>query len=326
MRFNSILVANRGEIACRIMQTAQFMGIKCVAVFVDADKDAPFVKMADEAIKLSSDYMDGSAIIEAAKQSGAEAIHTGYGFLSENSAFARKVKSNKLIWIGPSPHVIKVMGDKLKAKELAEKSGVPTLPMTSSIKDVKSIGYPILIKAAAGGGGKGMRVVKKESELKDSIVSAKREALSGFGDDRIFIERYVEKSRHIEIQILGDEYGNIVHLGERECSIQRRHQKIIEESPSPRIDPFLREEMGQAAVKLAKKIKYCSAGTVEFLFDDKTDEYWFLEVNTRLQVEHPVTEEVTGIDLVAEQIKIARGDELEFVQDDIDWHGHAIEA
>jgi propionyl-CoA carboxylase alpha chain len=326
MRFNSILVANRGEIACRIMQTAQFMGIKCVAVFVDADKDAPFVKMADEAIKLSSSYMDGSAIIDAAKQSGAEAIHPGYGFLSENAAFARKVKSNKLIWIGPSPHVIKVMGDKLKAKEIAEKSGVPTLPMTSNTKDVKKIGYPILIKAAAGGGGKGMRIVEKESELKDSIVSAKREALSGFGDDRIFIERYVEKSRHIEIQILGDEHGNVVHLGERECSIQRRHQKIIEESPSPRIDPFLREEMGQAAIKLAKKIKYCSAGTVEFLFDDKTDEFWFLEVNTRLQVEHPVTEEVTGIDLVAEQIKIARGDELEFSQDDIDWHGHAIEA
>ena len=326
MRFNSILIANRGEIACRIMQTAQFMGIKCVAVFVDVDKDAPFVKMADEAIKLSSSYMDGSAIIDAAIQSGAEAIHPGYGFLSENAAFARKVKSNKLIWIGPSPHVIKVMGDKLKAKELAEKSGVPTLPMTSNTKDVKSIGYPILIKAAAGGGGKGMRIVKKESELKDSIVSAKREALSGFGDDRIFIERYVEKSRHIEIQILGDEHGNVVHLGERECSLQRRHQKIIEESPSPRIDPFLREEMGQAAVKLAKKIKYCSAGTVEFLFDDKTDEFWFLEVNTRLQVEHPVTEEVTGIDLVAEQIKIARGDELEFAQDDIDWHGHAIEA
>ena len=326
MRFNSILVANRGEIACRIMQTAQFMGIKCVAVFVDADKDAPFVKMADEAIKVSSSYMDGSAIIDAAKQSGAEAIHPGYGFLSENAAFARKVKSNKLIWIGPSPHVIKVMGDKLKAKEIAEKSGVPTLPMTSNTKDVKKIGYPILIKAAAGGGGKGMRIVEKESELKDSIVSAKREALSGFGDDRIFIERYVEKSRHIEIQILGDEHGNVVHLGERECSIQRRHQKIIEESPSPRIDPFLREEMGQAAIKLAKKIKYCSAGTVEFLFDDKTDEFWFLEVNTRLQVEHPVTEEVTGIDLVAEQIKIARGDELEFAQDDIDWHGHAIEA
>ena len=270
--------------------------------------------------------MDGSAIINAAKQSGAEAIHPGYGFLSENAAFARKVKRNKLIWIGPSPHVIKVMGDKLKAKEIAEESGVPTLPMTSNTKDVKSIGYPILIKAAAGGGGKGMRIVEKESELKDSIISAKREALLGFDDDRIFIERYVEKSRHIEIQILGDEHGNVVHLGERECSIQRRHQKIIEESPSPRIDPFLREEMGQAAIKLAKKIKYCSAGTVEFLFDDKTDEYWFLEVNTRLQVEHPVTEEVTGVDLVAEQIKIARGDELEFAQDDIDWHGHAIEA
>ena len=326
MRFNSILVANRGEIACRIIQTAQFMGIKCIAVFVDADKDAPFVKMADEAIRLSSNYMDDSSIIDAAKQTGAEAIHPGYGFLSENSAFARKVKSNKLIWIGPSPHVIKVMGDKLKAKELAEKSGVPTLPMTSSTKEAKSIGYPLLIKAAAGGGGKGMRIVEKQSDLKDAILSAKREALSGFGDDRVFFERYVKKSRHIEIQILGDEHGNVVHLGERECSIQRRHQKIIEESPSPRIDPLLREEMGQAAVKLAKKIKYCSAGTVEFLFDDKTEEFWFLEVNTRLQVEHPITEEVTGIDLVAEQIKIARGDELEFVQDDIDWYGHAIEA
>jgi len=326
MRFDSILVANRGEIACRIIQTAQYMGIKCIAVFVDADRDAPFVKMADEAIRLSSSYMDGSAIIDAAKQTCAQAIHPGYGFLSENAAFARKVKSNKLIWIGPSPHVIKIMGDKLKAKELAEKSGVPSLPMTSDTKDAKNIGYPLLLKAAAGGGGKGMRIVKKQSDLKESIVSAKREALSAFGDDRIFIERYVEKSRHIEIQILGDEHGNIVHLGERECSIQRRHQKIIEESPSPRIDPFMREEIGQAAVKLAKKIKYYSAGTVEFLFDDKTDEFWFLEVNTRLQVEHPVTEEVTGIDLVAEQIKIARGDELEFTQDDIDWHGHAIEA
>tara|TARA_B100000029_G_scaffold516206_1_gene627645 strand:- start:4642 stop:6561 length:1920 start_codon:yes stop_codon:yes gene_type:complete len=326
MRFNSILIANRGEIACRIIQTAQFMGIKCVAVYVDADKDTPFVKMADEAIKLSTSYMDGSAIIESAKKANAEAIHPGYGFLSENAAFARKVKANKLIWIGPPPNVIKVMGDKLKAKELAEKYGVPTLPMTSNTKDVKSIGYPILIKAAAGGGGKGMRIVKKESDLKESIVSAKREALSGFGDDRIFIERYVEKSRHIEIQILGDEHGNVIHLGERECSIQRRHQKIIEESPSPRIDPLLRDEIGQAAVQLAKKIKYCSAGTVEFLFDDKTNEFWFLEVNTRLQVEHPVTEEVTGIDLVAEQIKIARGDQLEFTQDDIDWHGHAIEA
>ena len=326
MNFDSILIANRGEIACRIMQTAQNMGIKCIAVYVDADSDAPFVKMADEAVRLSSNYMDSESIILAAKQTGAQAVHPGYGFLSENAAFARKVKTNKLVWIGPSPHVIKVMGDKLKAKELAEKSGVPTLPMASDVKDAKNLGYPLLVKAAAGGGGKGMRIVDSPKELKEAIVSAKREALSGFGDDRIFIERYVKKSRHIEIQILGDEYGNIVHLGERECSIQRRHQKIIEESPSPRVDPFLREQMGEAAIKLAKRIKYFSAGTVEFLMDDKTGEFWFLEVNTRLQVEHPVTEEVTGIDLVYEQIKIARGDELEFTQEDIQWHGHAIEV
>ncbi|MDC1415325.1 biotin/lipoyl-binding protein [Gammaproteobacteria bacterium] len=326
MSFNSILIANRGEIACRIMHTAQNMGIKCIAVYVDADADAPFVKMADESVLLSSSYMDSDAILSAAKQTGAEAIHPGYGFLSENAAFARKVKNNNLIWIGPSAHVIKVMGDKLKAKELAEKSGVPTLPMAADLKDAKNLGYPLLIKAAAGGGGKGMRIVTSPKNLKESVISAQREALSGFGDDRIFIERYVKKSRHIEIQILGDEHGNIVHLGERECSIQRRHQKIIEESPSPKVDPFLREQMGEAALKLAKKIKYCSAGTVEFLMDDNTGEFWFLEVNTRLQVEHPVTEEVTGIDLVYEQIKIARGEELEFTQDDISWHGHSIEA
>ena len=326
MSFNSILIANRGEIACRIMQTAQNMGIKCIAVYVDADADAPFVKMADESVLLSTSYMDSEAILSAAKQTGAEAVHPGYGFLSENAAFARKVKNNNLIWIGPSAHVIKVMGDKLKAKELAEKSGVPTLPMAADLKDAKDLGYPLLIKAAAGGGGKGMRIVTSPKNLKESVISAQREALSGFGDDRIFIERYVKKSRHIEIQILGDEHGNIVHLGERECSIQRRHQKIIEESPSPKVDPFLREQMGEAALKLAKKIKYCSAGTVEFLMDDNTGEFWFLEVNTRLQVEHPVTEEVTGIDLVYEQIKIARGEELEFTQDDISWHGHSIEA
>ena len=326
MSFNSILIANRGEIACRIMQTAQNMGIKCIAVYVDADADAPFVKMADESVLLSTSYMDSDAILSAAKQTGAEAVHPGYGFLSENAAFARKVKNNNLIWIGPSAHVIKVMGDKLKAKELAEKSGVPTLPMAADLKDAKNLGYPLLIKAAAGGGGKGMRIVTSPKNLKESVISAQREALSGFGDDRIFIERYVKKSRHIEIQILGDEHGNIVHLGERECSIQRRHQKIIEESPSPKVDPFLREQMGEAAIKLAKKIKYCSAGTVEFLMDDNTGEFWFLEVNTRLQVEHPVTEEVTGIDLVYEQIKIARGEELEFTQDDISWHGHSIEA
>ena len=326
MSFNSILIANRGEIACRIMQTAQNMGIKCIAVYVDADADAPFVKMADESVLLSTSYMDSDAILSAAKQTGAEAVHPGYGLLSENAAFARKVKNNNLVWIGPSAHVIKVMGDKLKAKELADKSGVPTLPMAADLKDAKDLGYPLLIKAAAGGGGKGMRIVTSPQNLKESVISAQREALSGFGDDRIFIERYVKKSRHIEIQILGDEHGNIVHLGERECSIQRRHQKIIEESPSPKVDPFLREQMGEAALKLAKKIKYCSAGTVEFLMDDNTGEFWFLEVNTRLQVEHPVTEEVTGIDLVYEQIKIARGEELEFTQDDISWHGHSIEA
>jgi len=218
------------------------------------------------------------------------------------------------------------MGDKLKAKELATKADVPTLPMTSVPSEAKKIGYPLLIKAAAGGGGKGMRVVQSQKDLKESIASAQREALTGFGDDRVFIERYVEKSRHIEIQILGDAHGNIVHLGERECSIQRRHQKIIEESPSPRVSPEIRDAMGSAAVKLAKKIKYQSAGTVEFLFDDKTGEFWFLEVNTRLQVEHPVTEEVTGMDLVYEQLRIARGEELGYEQDEITWNGHAIEA
>ena len=327
MIFNSILIANRGEIACRIIKTAKEMGIRSIAVYVDADKDSLFVKQADESIRLEDGgYLDGDQIINAAKMSGAQAIHPGYGFLSENASFARKVKKEKLIWVGPSPNVISVMGDKLKAKELAIKADVPTLPMTSKPNEAKKIGYPLLIKAAAGGGGKGMRIVNKEKDLKESIVSAQREAKSGFNDERIFIERYVEKSRHIEIQILGDSKGNVVHLGERECSIQRRHQKIIEESPSPRISDDVRNKMGEAAVKLAKQIKYESAGTVEFLFDDKTEEFWFLEVNTRLQVEHPVTEEVTGIDLVCEQIKIARGESLEFDQKDITWTGSSIEA
>ena len=327
MIFNSILIANRGEIACRIIKTAKEMGIRSIAVYVDADKDSLFVKQADESIRLEDGgYLDGDQIINAAKMTGAQAIHPGYGFLSENSSFARKVKKEKLIWVGPSPNVISVMGDKLKAKELAIKADVPTLPMTSKPNEAKKIGYPLLIKAAAGGGGKGMRIVNKEKDLKESIVSAQREAKSGFNDERIFIERYVEKSRHIEIQILGDSKGNVVHLGERECSIQRRHQKIIEESPSPRISDDVRNKMGEAAVKLAKQIKYESAGTVEFLFDDKTEEFWFLEVNTRLQVEHPVTEEVTGIDLVCEQLKIARGESLEFDQKDITWTGSSIEA
>ena len=327
MIFNSLLIANRGEIACRIIKTARDMGIRSVAVYVDADKDALFVKEADEAIRLvDGGYLDSKQIINAAKKSGAQAIHPGYGFLSENASFARKVKKEGIIWVGPSPHVISVMGDKLKAKELAVKANVPTLPMTSKPSEAKNIGYPLLIKAAAGGGGKGMRIVEKEKDLKESISSAQREAKNGFNDDRIFIERYVEKSRHIEIQILGDSNGNVVHLGERECSIQRRHQKIIEESPSPRISEDIRNKMGEAAVKLAKKIKYESAGTVEFLFDDKTEEFWFLEVNTRLQVEHPVTEEVTGIDLVYEQLKIARGESLKFNQDDISFNGSSIEA
>ena len=327
MIFDSLLIANRGEIACRIIKTAREMGIRSIAVYVDADKNSLFVKNADESIRLKDGgYLDGNQIIKAAKISGAQAIHPGYGFLSENASFARKVKKEKIIWVGPSPNVISVMGDKLKAKELAIKANVPTLPMTSKPSEAKQIGYPLLIKAAAGGGGKGMRIVNQSKDLKESIVSAQREAKSGFNDERIFIERYVEKSRHIEIQILGDSKGNIVHLGERECSIQRRHQKIIEESPSPRISAEVRNNMGEAAVKLAKQIKYESAGTVEFLFDDKTEEFWFLEVNTRLQVEHPVTEEVTGVDLVYEQLKIARGESLEFDQDDITWTGSSIEA
>ena len=325
--FDSILVANRGEIALRIMRTAQAMGIQTIAIYVDADKDAPHVRFADKAVLLpDGGYLDIDAVLDAAQKSNAGAIHPGYGFLSENSEFAKRVIKEKIIWVGPSPKVISVMGDKLKAKELAIKASVPTLPMTSDEKEVKKIGYPLLIKAAAGGGGKGMRVVTDKKDLQESLEGAKREALSGFGDERVFIERYVEKSRHIEIQILGDSHGNVIHLGERECSIQRRHQKIIEESPSPRITEEIRFAMGNAAVDLAKKIKYESAGTVEFLFDDKSGEYWFLEVNTRLQVEHPVTEEVTGIDLVAEQIKIARGEELQYSQEDIEWTGSSIEA
>ena len=302
------------------------MGISCVAVYVDADADSLFVKQADEAIRLSDSYLNSKEIIAAAKTTGAQAIHPGYGFLSENAKFSRDVLKEGLIWVGPNSRVITSMGDKLKAKVLAEKAGVPTLPMTTDPKKAGSIGFPVLIKAAAGGGGKGMRIVETKKDLKESILSAQREALSGFGDDRVFIERYVGSSRHIEIQILGDSHGNVVHLGERECSIQRRHQKIIEESPSPRVDPEMRQAMGEAAVNLAKKLKYESAGTVEFLVDDKTGEFWFLEVNTRLQVEHPVTEGVTGKDLVYEQLRIARGEELGYEQGDVEWQGSSIEA
>jgi len=326
MTYHKLLIANRGEIACRIMKTAHGMGISCVAVYTDADSESPFVKLADEAIKLTDTYLNGKEIIEAAIKTGAQAIHPGYGFLSENAKFSRDVIKAGLIWVGPSSKVITSMGDKLKAKEIADKAGVPPLPMTTEPSKANKVGYPLLIKAAAGGGGKGMRIVESKKDLKDSITSAKREAKAGFGDDRIFIERYVASSRHIEIQILGDSHGNIVHLGERECSIQRRHQKIIEESPSPRVDENMRMAMGNAAIKLAKKLKYESAGTVEFLVDDKTGEFWFLEVNTRLQVEHPVTEEITNKDLVYEQLRIARGEALGYNQDDITWNGSSIEA
>ena len=326
MTYHKLLIANRGEIACRIIKTAHEMGISCVAVYTEADSKSPFVKLADEAIKLSDTYLNGKEIIEAAIKTGAQAVHPGYGFLSENAKFSRDVIKAGLIWVGPSSKVITSMGDKLKAKDIADKAGVPTLPMTTEPSKANTVGYPLLIKAAAGGGGKGMRIVESKKDLKDSIKSAQREAKVGFGDDRIFIERYVASSRHIEIQILGDSHGNIVHLGERECSIQRRHQKIIEESPSPRVDESMRIAMGNAAIKLAKKLKYESAGTVEFLVDDKTGDFWFLEVNTRLQVEHPVTEEVTGKDLVYEQLRISRGEALGYTQDDITWNGSSIEA
>ena len=326
MKINSILIANRGEIACRIIRTANEMGIKTIAVYEEADSNATFVSMSDVAVKLRNGYLDADEIVDAAKKTGADAIHPGYGFLSENSIFARKVIRNNIIWIGPTPHVIKVMGDKIKAKELAIKANIPTLEKAESIKDSKQLGFPLLIKAAAGGGGKGMRIVNNKNDLKDAVAAAKREAKAGFDDERVFIEKYIKKSRHIEIQILGDQHGNVIHLGERECSIQRRHQKIIEESPSPKLDDELREQIGNAAVKLAKKIKYQSAGTVEFILDENTNEFWFLEVNTRLQVEHPVTEEVTGVDLVRAQINIAKNEYLELKQKDVEFNGHALEV
>ena len=326
MTIKKLLIANRGEIASRIIKSAHQMGISTVAIYTDPDANSPYVREAKEAFKLDSSYLDAKTIIEIATTANVDAIHPGYGFLSENSNFANLVSKSNIKWVGPSANAIKKMGDKLTAKKLSEKANVPTLPMTSDPKEAKKIGYPLLIKAAAGGGGKGMRIVKSQKDLKESIASAQREAEGGFGDKRVFIERYIAKSRHIEIQILGDSYGNIVHLGERECSIQRRHQKVVEESPSPVVDEELRNKMGSAAIKIASLLKYESAGTVEFLFDETTKEFWFLEVNTRLQVEHPVTEEVTGIDLVREQLKIANGEPLDFSQEDIEWFGSSIEV
>ena len=326
MTIKKLLIANRGEIASRIISSAHDMGISCVAIYTEADKDTPYVREADQAFKLSDSYLNSKEILDIALKSNSDAIHPGYGFLSENAAFANQVKKLNIKWVGPSSNAIKKMGDKLTAKEIAIKANVPTLPMTSDPKKANSIGYPILVKAAAGGGGKGMRIVEKAKDLKESIKAAEREAEGGFGDKRVFLEKYIKRSRHIEIQILGDAFGNIVHLGERECSIQRRHQKIVEESPSPMVDEEMREKMGEAAIKLASKLKYESAGTVEFLVDEKTKEFWFLEVNTRLQVEHPVTEEVTGIDLVKEQLRIASGEELGYEQEDIDFYGSSIEV
>lgn len=302
------------------------MGMRCVGVFAPGDGGASFVGEADIAVRLEQGYLEASAIIEAALSNGVDAIHPGYGFLSENAEFASAVVEAGLIWVGPSPEVIASMGDKIKAKAAAEKAGVPTLPSSEDLDEVAAIGYPILVKAAAGGGGKGMRIVTSASGLEDAVAGAKREALAAFGDDRVFFERYVEKSRHIEIQILGDNHGNLVHLGERECSIQRRHQKIIEESPSPVVDDGLRAAMTAAALSLAKSMNYSSTGTVEFLLEDETQQFYFLEVNTRLQVEHAVTEQVTGIDLVGEQLRVAAGEELSIGQGEITFTGHSIEA
>ena len=322
----TLLVANRGEIARRVFRTARAIGMRCVAVFSDADSDAPFVTEADVALRLPAGYLDAEAVVAAAVAAGADAVHPGYGFLAENSGFARAVVAAGLAWVGPAPEAIETMGDKLAAKAAAEAAGVPTLPSSEDPAEPGDVGFPLMVKAAAGGGGKGMRLVSDPADLPEAVAAARREALGGFGDDTLFLERYLRRCRHIEVQVLGDTHGNVVHLGERECSIQRRHQKIIEESPSTAVDDALRSTMGDAAVRLAKAIGYCSAGTVELLLDDDTGEFFFLEVNTRLQVEHPVTEEVTGIDLVREQLRVAAGEPLGYGQADIAYGGHAIEA
>jgi acetyl-CoA carboxylase biotin carboxylase subunit len=332
-----ILVANRGEIALRIMRTIRKMGIKSVAVYSEADRNSPHVLFADEAVCLgpapsNQSYLKGDKIIDFCKQLGVDGIHPGYGFLSENADFAQKVTDAGLIFIGPGPEAMRIMGSKLAAKECVKTYDIPMVPgIDQAIEDVgiakeiaNKIGYPILIKASAGGGGKGMRIVQKDSDLEEQMQRAISEAKSSFGDGSVFVEKYVSSPRHVEIQVLADNYGNTVHLFERECSIQRRHQKVVEESPSSVLTPELRKKMGDAAVMVAKSCKYTSTGTVEFLMDDKLN-FYFLEMNTRLQVEHPVTEMITGIDLVEEQIKIARGEKLGFTQDDLKINGHAVE-
>lgn len=332
-----ILVANRGEIALRVMRTARKMGIKTVAVYSEVDRNAPHVRFADEAVLLgpapsAESYLVMDKIIAAAKSTGADGIHPGYGFLSENAVFSQKVSDAGLTFIGPRPHAIEVMGNKLAAKEAVADYDIPMVPgIEEAITDIElakkigdQVGYPILIKAAAGGGGKGMRVVENRDELAEQMERAISEAVSAFGDGAVFIEKYVTKPRHIEIQVLADNHGNIVHLFERECSVQRRHQKVVEEAPSAVLTPELRERMGQAAVKVAKACDYSGAGTVEFLLDADLN-FYFLEMNTRLQVEHPVTELITGIDLVEQQILVARNEALSFKQEDLAINGHALE-
>ena len=326
MRFDTVLVANRGEIARRVVRAARASGLRCVGVYVDGDENEPFVHECDHVVRLSGGYLDGAAIIDAALRSGAGAVHPGYGFLSENADFAADVEAAGLVWIGPPAKVIAAMGDKLAAKELARAAGLAVLTSSAIIDDADAVGYPLMVKAAAGGGGKGMRIVADAAHLAEAVAAARREAASGFGDERVFLERYVAASRHVEIQILGDQHGSLVHLGERECSIQRRHQKLVEESPSTIVDGALRSAMGAAALTLAREIGYQSAGTVEFIVDDESREFYFLEVNTRLQVEHPVTEAVTGIDLVREQLRLATGEPLGYEQRDVHFRGHAIEV
>ncbi|WOK09074.1 acetyl-CoA carboxylase biotin carboxylase subunit [Imperialibacter roseus] len=333
-----ILIANRGEIALRVMRTAREMGIKTVAIYSEADRKALHVRYADEAFCVGpppskESYLRMDAIIDVAKQAGADAIHPGYGFLSENAAFAAKVAKAGLIFIGPSPASIEVMGSKLAAKEAVSHYDIPMVPgiqtaitdIAKAKKQAAEVGYPILIKASAGGGGKGMRIVNEESEFEEQMQRAISEAESAFGDGAVFIEKYITSPRHIEVQVLGDQHGNIIHLFERECSIQRRHQKVIEEAPSSIYGEQKRKAIGEAAVRVAKACDYYGAGTVEFIVDENLD-FFFLEMNTRLQVEHPVTEQITGIDLVRQQILIAEGKPLEIKQEDLKIHGHSLEV